>query len=139
MYNRLKQQADHDSKGMKHSQTKYRLPAAPPGAFCCDAHRRGGTCPHATRLDRMTTLQVSNLSPQTYEELQARATKAGMSLSDYVAQELTCLAATSAWDDGLPTWDEYSARIAAYGPVDLGPNGNDIVVDLIRASRGPLP
>jgi plasmid stability protein len=58
----------------------------------------------------MAIIQVRNVSDETHRRLKARAALAGMSLSDYVRQELDDLAA-------LPTLPEMLERLEEREPV----------------------
>lgn len=59
-----------------------------------------------------THIQVRNVPDATHRTLKARAALAGMSLSDYLRQELERLAAT-------PTLEEFQARLRSRPPVEL--------------------
>ncbi|MFZ4893934.1 FitA-like ribbon-helix-helix domain-containing protein [Plantibacter sp. Mn2098] len=79
-------------------------------------------------------LQVRNLSEDVHAVLKARAKAAGLSLSDYVAQELGKIAEQA-------TLEEAFARLQTSDPVETGsPDAEaDDIVSLIRDDRGPLP
>jgi len=82
----------------------------------------------------MTMLQVRNLSSATHEELRRRASRAGMSLSDYVGHQLDLLVAVPSQEEFwlLPD-DEWEPAADQDGTID------QLIVDLIRERRGPLP
>jgi hypothetical protein len=58
------------------------------------------------------TIQLRNIPGFLHLRLKARATHAGMSLSDYLVRELSKIAEQ-------PTLDEIKARLAALGPARL--------------------
>ncbi|MQA84573.1 MAG: antitoxin [Streptosporangiales bacterium] len=72
------------------------------------------------------TLQVRGLDEDTVAELKARAARARMSLSAYVAQILTDMAAT-------PAPDEIRERLTALQEVGGGASREDILAEIRRA------
>jgi len=73
-------------------------------------------------------IQIRNVPDDVHRALKIRAAKAGMSLSDYLRQEVTNVA-------GTLTLEEALERARRRGPVELD---EDPVVT-IRKLRGPLP
>lgn len=70
-------------------------------------------------------VQIRNMPQETHEILKARAARAGLSLSDYLLQELTKSAER-------PTREELIERIRSRGRGDLGPGG---AAELVRTAR----
>jgi antitoxin FitA len=81
---------------------------------------------HVWRMSRM--IQIRNVPDDVHKALKIRATKEGMSLSDYLLREVTKVA-------GTLTVQEVVERAARRGPVEL----DEDPVDTIRRLRGPLP
>ena len=75
---------------------------------------------HVRMLDRMSMLQVRNLSEKTHQVLRVRAAKAHQSLSDYVATVLDQSAA-------VPTMEEFLERVHLREPVNLGVDVADVI------------
>ncbi len=75
----------------------------------------------------MTMVQIRNMPESLHRELKARAALAGMSLSDYLLDEIRRAAER-------PTIAEMKARLAKLPPVDLGMSSAD-AVRLERDSR----
>jgi plasmid stability protein len=73
-------------------------------------------------------IQIRNVPDQVHQELKVRATKAGMSLSEYLLREITRVAEK-------PSLEEVLERIRGQEPVELD---EDPAVT-IRKLRGPLP
>ncbi len=73
-------------------------------------------------------IQIRNVPDDVHQALKIRATKAGMSLSEYLLREVTKVAAT-------PTLEDVLERIRRQEPVELD---EDPAVT-IRRLRGPLP
>ena len=71
------------------------------------------------------TVQIRNVPQETHEILKTRAARAGLSLSEYLLQELKKSAET-------PTREELIERIRSRSRVDLGPDGT---AGLVRAAR----
>lgn len=84
--------------------------------------------PNVVRMPKM--LQVRNVPDDLHRTLKVRAAENGMTLSDYVLSELEAIA-------GKPTLAELMKRIS--DRPDLPALGGDVVVDIIRERRGPLP
>ena len=75
----------------------------------------------------MTMVQIRNMPDSLHRELKSRAALAGMSLSDYLLDELRRAAER-------PTIAEMKGRLAKLPPVDLGMSAAD-AVRLERDSR----
>jgi plasmid stability protein len=71
-------------------------------------------------------IQIRNVPDELHRSLKMRAAAAGMSLSDYIKQELS-------WASEKDSWEEIYARAKARGPLGLS---TQEVVDLIREGRG---
>ena len=69
-------------------------------------------------------IQIRNVPDQVHRTLKARAAGAGMSLSDYLREELERLA-------NVPTLEEWFRRVEAREPVDL----LEDPVEIIRMHR----
>lgn len=83
------------------------------------------TCKHAARMGVM--IQIRNVPEDLHRKVNARAAEAGMSLSDYLLNEIRK-------DADRPTLEEFYARLKTRTPVD-----SDIdPVDIIREARGPI-
>ena len=81
---------------------------------------------HAQHMSKM--IQIRNVPDEVHQALKIRATKAGMSLSEYLLRELTKLA-------DKPSLEDVLERIRQQEPVELD---EDTAVT-IRKLRGPLP
>jgi antitoxin FitA len=77
---------------------------------------------HASHMSKM--IQVRNVPDDLHRRLKARAALSGMSLSEYLLQELRHAAAR-------PTPAELRARLEERAPVHL----NESVVEAVRAER----
>ena len=84
--------------------------------------------PNVQHMSKM--LQVRNVPDDLHRTLKVRAAETGMTLSDYVLSELEAIA-------GKPTLAELMSRISERP--DLAATKGDIVVDIIREDRGPIP
>ena len=84
--------------------------------------------PNVQHMSKM--LQVRNVPDDLHRTLKVRAAENGMTLSDYVLSELEAIA-------GKPTLAELMNRISERP--DLAATEGDIVVDIIREDRGPIP
>lgn len=71
-------------------------------------------------------IQLRNVPDEVHRTLKSRAARAGMSLSDYLRDEVGRLAA-------LPTWDEMIERIKRRPPVTLKKGA---AARIIREMRG---
>ena len=93
-----------------------------------NAHVIGSPCARlqCASIGRVTTLYIRDVSEEVAETLKERAAAAGMSLSAYVAGELTKIATR-------PTNAEIVRRLKARNR-SAGPSTADIV-DAVRASR----
>jgi antitoxin FitA len=78
-------------------------------------------------LNMSKMIQVRNVPDQMHRELKMRAAAAGMSLSDYIKQELGFLT------DKKMSLAEIDARIQARGPSRMKTRE---VVEILRESRG---
>lgn len=72
-------------------------------------------------------IQIRNVPDEVHRTLKARAAKAGMSLSDYLRQEVARLAER-------PTLEEWFEEVRKLEPVE--PDEDPVVT--IRKLRGPL-
>ncbi len=79
---------------------------------------------HSATMGTVKTLQVRNVPETTHRELRTRAAAAGMSMSDYVLEELNRLAATPPMADVL-------RRAAARS----GGTTREAIVDAVRSGR----
>jgi plasmid stability protein len=70
-------------------------------------------------------IQIRNVPDELHRRLKSRAAQAGMSLSDYLLNEIRQVAER-------PTWEEYRARLATRSPVTVSVEP----VDIIRETRG---
>ena len=96
---------------------------APPSSTPVDMR---STCAHADDMSKM--IQIRNVPDSLHRELKSRAALAGMSLSDYLTEQLSRLT-------GMPTRKEFLRRLREDPPTDL-----DIsAAEIIREMRGPLP
>jgi antitoxin FitA len=80
------------------------------------------TCDHVIRMSRM--IQIRNVPDELHRLLKSRAAVAGMSLSDYLLQELRQLAER-------PTLEEFRARLKERPEVTLSVSPAEV----IRAER----
>ncbi len=82
--------------------------------------------PNVQHMSKM--IQVRNVPDELHRTLKVRAAECGMTLSDYVLQEL-------AWAVDKPTLAELVARLREQPPteIDIEP------ADIIRERRGPIP
>ena len=71
------------------------------------------------------TIQIRNVPDEVHRQLESRAARAGMSMSDYVLRELEVVLSR-------PTRDEVFARIAELPPIDLDPPSAEV----LREERG---
>jgi plasmid stability protein len=69
-------------------------------------------------------IQIRNVPTETHQRLKSRAALAGMSLSDYLLNEIQQVA-------DLPTMEELRARLESRSPVTL----SESTADLVRAER----
>jgi plasmid stability protein len=83
------------------------------------------TCKHAARMPKM--IQIRNVPDDVHRTLKVRAAEAGMSLSDYLREELIRRAS-------IPTAQELARRVRAREPVEL----TQSPAEIIREVRGPL-
>ncbi|MGH2953530.1 MAG: FitA-like ribbon-helix-helix domain-containing protein [Solirubrobacterales bacterium] len=73
-------------------------------------------------------IQVRNVPDELHQTLKVQAAQRGMTLSDYLLEELEEIA-------GKPTLAELVERIRQREGVEIG----DAAVRIIREHRGPLP
>ncbi|MGL6279456.1 MAG: FitA-like ribbon-helix-helix domain-containing protein [Gaiella sp.] len=76
----------------------------------------------------MGMIQVRNVPEDVHRALKARAASMGLSLSDYLNQELARLAA-------LPRFEDLTGLIKLAGPA----SSRGSAAEVVRALRGPLP
>ena len=81
-----------------------------------------GTCFNVFRMSKM--VQIRNMPDAMHRVLKARAAAAGMSLSDYLLQELRKSAE-------VPTIAEWLERVRSREPIDPGIS----MEDAVRAER----
>lgn len=72
-------------------------------------------------------IQIRNVPDDLHRKLKARAAQSGMSLSDYLLNEIRRTAE-------LPTMEEMRARLEQLEPVETATDP----VDIIRELRGPI-
>jgi plasmid stability protein len=77
-------------------------------------------------LDMSKMIQIRNVPEEMHRALKVRAAEQGLSLSDYIKQELR-------WVTGKSTMAEIFDRAEARGPSGLT---REMIVDLIREGRG---
>lgn len=87
--------------------------------MCC-------ACAHVKHMSKM--IQIRNVPDDVHKALKIRATKEGMSLSDFLRREVTKVA-------GTLTVQEVLERARRRGPVEL----DEDPAETIRKLRGPLP
>jgi plasmid stability protein len=73
-------------------------------------------------------IQIRNVPDELHRTLKVRAAERGLSLSDYLLEELDQIAEK-------PTMEEFLARVRERPRVDIG----NLAADIIREHRGPLP
>jgi plasmid stability protein len=84
------------------------------------------TCEHAVNMSKM--IQIRNVPDDLHRELKSRAALAGMTLSDYLTQQLRKVV-------HKPSKAEWFRELRKREPVKLEPSAAEI----IRELRGPLP
>lgn len=86
----------------------------------------GGRCMRSAcdNVDRMSMVQIRNVPEDLHRELKARAAHAGMTLSDYLLQEMRDLAVR-------PTMREWAEEVRKLEPVEVGISP----AEAIRAER----
>lgn len=84
------------------------------------------TWSHVMHMSKM--IQIRNVPDDVHKALKIRATKEGMSLSDFLRREVTKVA-------GTLTVEEVLERARRRGPVEL----DEDPAETIRKLRGPLP
>ena len=87
--------------------------------MCC-------ACAHVKHMSKM--IQIRNVPDDVHKALKIRATKEGMSLSDFLRREVTKVA-------GTLTVQEVLERARRRGLVEL----DEDPAETIRKLRGPLP
>jgi antitoxin FitA len=65
-------------------------------------------------------IQIRHVPDELHRQLKARAAQAGMSLSDYLLNEMRKIAEQ-------PTWEEFRARLATRSPVNSPLSPADII------------
>ena len=81
---------------------------------------------HVQRMSKM--IQIRNVPDDVHKALKIRATREGMSLSDFLRREVTKVASTLTVQEALE-------RARRRGPVEL----DEDPAETIRELRGPLP
>jgi antitoxin FitA len=76
---------------------------------------------HVHRMPKM--IQIRNVPDDLHRRLKARAATAGMSLSDYLLNEVRLVAEQ-------PTWQEFRARLAQRSPVKLSVEPAEIIREM---------
>ena len=76
---------------------------------------------HVENMPKM--IQVRNVPDELHRRLKARAAQAGMSLSDYLLNEMRKVAEQ-------PTWEEFRARLATRTPVELSIEPAEIIREM---------
>jgi plasmid stability protein len=79
------------------------------------------TCIHVGHMPKM--IQIRNVPDELHRRLKARAAQAGMSLSEYLLNEMRKIAEQ-------PTWDEFRARLATRSPVELSIEPAEIIREM---------
>ena len=82
--------------------------------MCC-------TCNHVWRMSKM--IQIRHVPDELHRRLKACAAQAGMSLSDYLLNEVRKIAEQ-------PTWEEFRARLAQRSPVNSPLSPADIIREM---------
>ncbi len=83
------------------------------------------TCNNVSNMSKM--IQIRNVPDGLHRELKIRATRAGMSLSDYLLQEISAVAET-------PTLEELTGRVRRRKPLVSGRDSADIIRQLREES-----
>jgi antitoxin FitA len=78
-------------------------------------------CNYHMHMSKM--IQIRNVPDDLHRLLKSRAALAGMSLSDYLLNEMRLLAER-------PTWEEFRARLARRPPVTLSVEPADIIREM---------
>jgi plasmid stability protein len=78
-------------------------------------------------VGRVAHIQIRNVPPDVHRTLKERAAKKGMSLSEYLLQEVTELA-------GQPTDEEFFAELRRHPPVELSEDPADTIRRIRDAS-----
>jgi plasmid stability protein len=68
-------------------------------------------------------IQIRNVPDELHGRLKARAAQAGMSLSDYLLNEMRKIIEQ-------PTWEEFRARLAQRSPVELSIEPAEIIREM---------
>lgn len=76
------------------------------------------TCSNAQHMSKM--IQIRNVPDPLHRTLKARAAKLGLSLSDYLLQEITEIA-------GKPTLAEWLEQMSQQEPIQLSESPADII------------
>lgn len=83
------------------------------------------TCKHVLHMSKM--IQIRNVPDEVHRILKVRAAEAGMSLSDYLREEVIRRAS-------IPTAEELIRRVRSRERVEL----TESPAEIIRQIRGPL-
>ena len=76
------------------------------------------TCIHPVRMAKM--IQLRNVPDELHRKLKARAAQAGMSLSDYLLEQIKR-------DAEAPTVEELIARLESWTPVKMSKSAAQII------------
>lgn len=68
-------------------------------------------------------IQIRNVPDELHRRLKSRAAQAGMSLSDYLLEQISQVAEQ-------PTWEEFRARLAQRSPVTLSVEPWEIIREM---------
>ena len=79
------------------------------------------TCIHVECMSKM--IQIRNVPDELHRRLKTRAAQAGMSLTDYLLNEVRKIAEQ-------PTWEEFRARLAQRSPVELSIEPAEIIREM---------
>ena len=79
------------------------------------------TCDDLLHMPKM--IQIRNVPDELHRRLKSRAVAAGMSLSDYLLNEIRLVAER-------PTWQEMQARLASRSPVTLSVEPAEIIREM---------
>lgn len=79
------------------------------------------TCDHVQRMSKM--IQIRNVPDDLHRRLKSRAAAAGMSLSDYLLNEIRHVAEQ-------PTWEEFRARLARRPPLQSSVSPAEIIREM---------
>jgi len=102
----------------------FSVPSAPHGQLQGQHGSGLDMCSTCLHVMHMSMIQIRHVPEDVHRTLKARAAKAGMSLSDYLLQELGQLARK-------PTLQEWIERVRSHPPVgELSPSPTEIIREL---------